>query len=259
MPPRESDRYGDEYPDDENPDRRRASGRFGPDDGGEGITEEIFEPLSPDDLSRLHYDSPGFSMGPGRMLAVEEEPSTLVARYMFPTEKFRGEWRKHWTYLFDQFAIGALATFFFGWLWGFLVRHRGGGFTTVVIILWILVIVYVSFRVADWYYDRFILTNKRIMSVKGMVTRTVAMMPLLRVTDMKYEQSALGRVFGYGTFVVESAGQEQALREVKHLPNPNELYLRIVEEMYEPEAVEAKLAAQSADAEAAVDDGGDGS
>jgi hypothetical protein len=66
-------------------------------------------------------------------------------------------------------------------------------------------------------------------------------MPLLRVTDMKYEQSALGRLLNYGTFILESAGQEQALREVKHLPNPNELYLRVVEEMYEPQAVEARL------------------
>jgi hypothetical protein len=41
--------------------------------------------------------------------------------------------------------------------------------------------------------------------------------------------------------VLESAGLDQALREVKHLPNPNELYLRVVEEMYEPQAVEARL------------------
>jgi len=31
------------------------------------------------------------------------------------------------------------------------------------------------------------------------------------------------------------------IRRVYTLPNPNELYLRIVEEMYEPEAVEARL------------------
>jgi hypothetical protein len=59
---------------------------------------------------------------------------------------------------------------------------------------------------------------------------------------MKYTQSPLGRMLNYGTFVVESAGLDQALRTVKTLPNPNELYLRIVEEMYEPEAVEARLA-----------------
>ena len=44
------------------------------------------------------------------------------------------------------------------------------------------------------------------------------------------------------TFELESAGQEQALRSITNLPNPNDLYLRIVEEMYEPEAVEARLA-----------------
>lgn len=58
---------------------------------------------------------------------------------------------------------------------------------------------------------------------------------------MKYEQSPLGRALNYGTFIIESAGQDQALREVAHLPNPNELYLRVVEEMYEPEAVEARM------------------
>jgi membrane protein YdbS with pleckstrin-like domain len=246
MPPRDSDPrdYGrDDYPDDE----------FSRPYGDAYETEEIRpEPVYADEIAGLHYDATGLPLRPGRILQIQEEPSALVARYLFPTEKFRGEWRKHWTYLADQFAYAALATFIFGWLWGYLVKHHAGTPTGVVIVVWFLVIVVIAFRVADWYYDRFILTNKRIMAVRGMVTRTVAMMPLLRVTDMKYEQSALGRIFNYGTFVVESAGQEQALREIKHLPTPNELYLRIVEEMYEPEAVEAKLAARSADLE---DDG----
>jgi membrane protein YdbS with pleckstrin-like domain len=242
MPPRDSD-PGDYRRDDEYADEYSRRGY----DDGDPQTEEIAaEPISEDELAPLHYDASGL-LRTGRVQQIEEEPSTLVARYLFPTEKFRGEWRKHWTYLFDQFAYAALATFAFGWLWGFLVKHHQGTATGVVIVLWILVMIFITFKVADWYYDRFILTNKRIMAVRGMVSRTVAMMPLLRVTDMKYEQSATGRLFNYGTFVLESAGQEQALREVKHLPNPNELYLRIVEEMYEPEAVEAKLAARSAD------------
>jgi membrane protein YdbS with pleckstrin-like domain len=241
MPPRESD--GDGYLGSE-----RDYMSYGADEPYETPTEEFAaatEGLSEDELSNLRYDASGMPLGPRRSSAVADTPSALVARYLFPTEKFRGEWRKHWTYLFDQFAYGAVATFFFGWLWGYLVKHHVGTLSTVVVILWVLVMAWVAFRVADWYFDRFILTNKRIMQVTGMVARTVAMMPLLRVTDMKYEQSASGRFFNYGTFVLESAGQEQALREVKHLPNPNELYLRIVEEMYEPEAVEAKLSAQN--------------
>jgi membrane protein YdbS with pleckstrin-like domain len=205
----------------------------------ESPTAEIGNPiLEEGELAPLKQD------GSRRVVPIEDEPSPYIARYLFPTEKFRGEWRKHWTYLFDQFAVGAVATFVFGWLWGYFAKHHLGGLSTAVIIMWILVMIWISVRVADWYFDRFVLTNKRLMTVSGMFTRTVGMMPLLRVTDMKYEQSGLGRIFRYGNFVLESAGQDQALREVKHLPNPNELYLRIVEEMYEPETVEAKLSAR---------------
>ena len=141
-------------------------------------------------------------------------------------------------------------TFLLGYLSGFLAKQNVDGLTTAAVLVWLGVMGWVGWKVADWYFDRFILTNKRVMVVNGIITRKVAMMPLLRVTDMKYEQSPLGRLLNYGTFVLESAGQDQALRDVKHLPNPNELYLRVVEEMYEPQAVEARL---GKDAEA-VDD-----
>ena len=183
----------------------------------------------------------GGSAGPRRVLPLEDEPTTLVARYLFPTERYRGEWKRHWIHLSTPLLIGAGATLLLGYLAGFLTKQNISGLVTAAVLIWLGVIGWVAWQVFDWYYDRFILTNKRVMVVNGIITRKVAMMPLLRVTDMKYEQSALGRMLNYGTFVLESAGQDQALREVKHLPNPNELYLRVVEEMYEPQAVEARL------------------
>ncbi len=201
------------------------------------------EPLhiQAEELSGLYGDGTNTPMGPRRMLPLEDEPSVLVSRYLFPTEKFRGEWRKHWIHLSQPLGIAVGATILLGWLTGFVARQGAASMITIGILAWLAVLGWVGWRVADWYYDRFILTNKRIMAISGIVDRKVAMMPLLRVTDMKYEQNATGRTLRYGTFVVESAGQDQALRVVKHLPNPNELYLRIVEEMYEPEAVEARL------------------
>jgi membrane protein YdbS with pleckstrin-like domain len=194
------------------------------------FTEEELEGLGPEG-----------GAGPRRVLPLEDEPTTLVARYLFPTERYRGEWKRHWIHLSTPLLVGAGATLALGYLAGFLTRQNISGLVTVAVLIWLGVIGWVAWRVFDWYFDRFILTNKRVMVVNGIITRRVAMMPLLRVTDMKYEQSALGRTLNYGTFVLESAGQDQALREVKHLPNPNELYLRVVEEMYEPQAVEARL------------------
>jgi membrane protein YdbS with pleckstrin-like domain len=197
--------------------------------------------IDDEEIAGLRYGPSGMPLGSRSVLPLEDEPSSLVSRYLFPTEKFRGEWKKHWIHLAKVFLIGAAATLLMGWLTGDLGRRNEGGMVTVVVLLWLAVLAYVGWRVLDWWYDRFILTNKRIMVVKGLITRSVGMMPLVRVTDMKYDQSPLGRMLNYGTFVVESAGQDQALRTVKPLPNPNELYLRIVEEMYEPEAVEARL------------------
>lgn len=201
--------------------------------------------FSEEELSGLNGDDAGFPSGPRRVLPLEDEPSTLVARYLFPTERYRGEWKRHWIHLSTPLLIGIGVTFVLGYLAGFLAKQNVNGLTTVAVLIWLGVMGWVAWGVADWYFDRFILTNKRVMVVNGIITRKVAMMPLLRVTDMKYEQSPLGRLLNYGTFVLESAGQDQALREVKHLPNPNELYLRVVEEMYEPQAVEARLGKDS--------------
>jgi membrane protein YdbS with pleckstrin-like domain len=204
--------------------------------GPEGLPE-----ISEEETAGLGGGDDDVPISQRRVLPLEDEPSALVARYLFPTERYRGEWRKHWIYLSRHILIGVLATLVLGYLAGFLAKQAMADLSVAAIVVYALILGWVAWSVADWYYDRFILTNKRVMVVKGLVTRNVAMMPLLRVTDMKYEQTPLGRFLNYGTFVLESAGQDQALREVKYLPNPNELYLRVVEEMYEPAAVEARL------------------
>lgn len=194
-----------------------------------------------EELAGLRFDASGVPLGPRRVLPLEDEPSTMVSRYLFPTERYRGEWKRHWIHLTNPLFIGVVATFVLGYLSGFLAKQNVPGLWVVAVVIWALVMSWVAWTVADWYFDRFILTNKRLMLVNGLITRKVAMMPLLKVTDMKYEQSPMGRMLNYGTFVLESAGQDQALSKVDHMPNPNELYLRIVEEMYEPAAVEARL------------------
>jgi membrane protein YdbS with pleckstrin-like domain len=194
-----------------------------------------------DDVEFAHLSNSQAGVGFDRVdLIATREPSELVRRYLFPTEKFRGEWRRHWIHLVKRLSIGVLATFVLGYLAGYFAKKNVTSALTILVLIWIAIMAWVLWDVAEWYYDRFILTNKRVMLVEGIISRNVAMMPLGRVTDMKYTQSAVGRVLGYGTFELESAGQEQALHTVKNLPNPTDLYLQVVEEMYEPEASEAR-------------------
>jgi uncharacterized membrane protein YdbT with pleckstrin-like domain len=75
--------------------------------------------------------------------------------------------------------------------------------------------------------DYFIVTSHRMILTEGLITRKVGMMPLAKVTDMSFQRCFMGRLFGYGTFVLESAGQDQALSTVDHIPYPEQLYLEV--------------------------------
>ena len=89
------------------------------------------------------------------------------------------------------------------------------------------VLLYFLQRVAARQATYFTVTDNRMILVSGFAVRKVAMMPLARVTDMSFQRSALGRLLGYGEFIIESAGQEQALRTINFLPYPEQLYLEV--------------------------------
>lgn len=84
----------------------------------------------------------------------------------------------------------------------------------------------------DWRERWFIATNKRMLSADGFIVRRVGMMPLGKVTDMKFERSISGRVLGYGTFVMENAGQDQALSRIPFVPQPEDNYRRLGDEIF---------------------------
>ena len=86
----------------------------------------------------------------------------------------------------------------------------------------------------NWRRDWFVATDKRFLLFYGFIRRKVAMMPLLKVTDMTYDRSLLGRIVGYGTFVLESAGQEQALSDIDHVPDADANYQAICTQLFGP-------------------------
>jgi len=100
----------------------------------------------------------------------------------------------------------------------------------VALVIWVAflgVLGWLSVKVWNWLEDYFVVTSQRLLLTTGIITRTVNMMPLTKVTDMSFKRSAWGRVLGYGEFVVESAGQDQALRRIRNLPYPEQLYLEV--------------------------------
>jgi uncharacterized membrane protein YdbT with pleckstrin-like domain len=75
-----------------------------------------------------------------------------------------------------------------------------------------------------WWIERIVITDKRVMLAQGIIVHNVGMMPLGKVTDLTFRRTLAGRSLGYGTMVVESAGQIQALNRIDYMPQPEEIY-----------------------------------
>jgi len=99
---------------------------------------------------------------------------------------------------------------------------------------WFGLVAWLAWKLAEWWTDYFIVTDRRLMLTTGLITRHVNTMPLAKVTDMSYQRPLIGRVLGYGVFVMESAGQDQALSKVPFVPEPDLIYLEICDLLFGP-------------------------
>ncbi len=105
--------------------------------------------------------------------------------------------------------------------------HVSSTVLLVIWLLWLLLVIRLLFKIYEWLEDYFVVTSARLLLATGVFKKSVNMMPLTKVTDMRFERSPTGRLFGFGTFIVESAGQDQALHRIDHLPYPEQLYIEV--------------------------------
>jgi membrane protein YdbS with pleckstrin-like domain len=107
------------------------------------------------------------------------------------------------------------------------IAHLNDTVLLVVWLLWLILVIRLLFKIYAWLEDYFVVTSARLLTSGGIFKKSVSMMPLSKVTDMRFERSPIGRLLGFGTFIVESAGQDQALRTIDHLPYPEQLYIEV--------------------------------
>jgi uncharacterized membrane protein YdbT with pleckstrin-like domain len=159
---------------------------------------------------------------------------SYVGRYLLSPDKEQEIFatRRHWG---SMFSVGlTFATF---WLAGFIALGLSGGagivaMTAVCFLFFSLC--WFGWFIAQWYVEVFIVTNRRVLLVSGLLTRRVAIMPLIKVTDLTFEETPLGQLLGYGSFIIESAGQHQALARVDYLPDPEVHYQQVASLLFGP-------------------------
>jgi uncharacterized membrane protein YdbT with pleckstrin-like domain len=114
--------------------------------------------------------------------------------------------RRHWMVLARSFLanavlliliiILALATFTF--------LGPGGLFATV---LFIIPVAAFSRDYLDWWYEEYIVTNRRVIQAEGIINKHVIDSSLEKVNDVVLDQSFLGRLLDYGDIQILTASE----------------------------------------------------
>lgn len=97
----------------------------------------------------------------------------------------------------------------------------------VVLALWFFVAVVPFLR---WRFTHFVLTSDRLITRAGVIAKHSREIPLERVNDIAFNQSALERMMGAGDLMVESAGERGQTR-IANVRKPEQVQLMIYKEI----------------------------
>lgn len=150
-----------------------------------------------------------------------------IDEYLLPTERRVIRVRQHWSVLLNHMTQSAIAL-------GVLVALQRYLPSSMIVdnLTWyggLVVVLRLTIFVALWWVERIVITDKRVMISQGILTQNIGMMPLTKVTDLTFRRTFTGRLMGFGTMVIESAGQIQALNEIDYMPQPEEIYEALTE------------------------------
>jgi hypothetical protein len=156
-----------------------------------------------------------------------------VKRYLKPDETRVIATRKHMVRLImPALALaGGLAAAIALNGWAYETHHARPMVVHVIWFAFLACAAYAVYGYAEWRQTWFVITGHRIMLIESthLFGRDITMLPISKMRDLAYRQTALGRFLGYATFDFASIGTEKALDLVPFLPWPEWLYQRVSE------------------------------
>jgi Bacterial PH domain len=161
----------------------------------------------------------------GSAIILSPSPRT-VGKYLSPHEEGVIVLRQHPAVLIPSIAR-ALGGLLVASAMQAVVLRNNEVLVNLVWLLWALLLLRLLLNAARWSVNYFVVTSERLLLVSGLSRRKVKGVQLTKVTDISFERSFAGQLFGYGELSVESTSQHQELQRVDFLPYPEQLYLEI--------------------------------
>lgn len=150
------------------------------------------------------------------------QPFAKYDRYLAGSEMVVDTVRRHVIVLANAFGIWFLATA------GILILatrpNMDSGFRSMAFLAFVAVSFYFVGKVAEWWIDEYVITNKRVIKIEGIITRKISTIPIGKITDTSYRRTWLGRLLKYGDMVLDTPGQDKYLPMLNKLSRPDEVY-----------------------------------
>lgn len=119
---------------------------------------------------------------------------------------------------------------------GYADRQVDNG--TFGLVVWILAALVLSWFVLRplviWATASYTVTNRRLITRMGVITRRGHDIPLARVSDVAFERGLLDRMFGCGTLIISDASTHGTVSLVD-IPHVEQVQLRLTELLHAPD------------------------
>jgi uncharacterized membrane protein YdbT with pleckstrin-like domain len=111
-----------------------------------------------------------------------------------------------------------------------LDRKIGNGIASLLV--WILALVVIVWWVLrpflDWLTATYTVTTRRLITREGLVSRKGHDIPLMRISDVAFDQGILDRMLGCGTLVISDASTHGSVR-LHDIPHVEDVQRRLTE------------------------------
>ena len=147
--------------------------------------------------------------------------------------------RTHVKALFVPALVLIVAAGVGGYLSSLPDDNRKVWLTLIWVVAGLVIAVYSIWPFLNWLTTTYTVTNRRLTTHSGVITRTGHDIPLARISDVAYEKGVVDRILACGTLVISDAS-EQGRVELHDVPRVEKLQLELSDLLFHGDRHTAK-------------------
>ena len=153
-----------------------------------------------------------------------------LSKQLGTNERILHSERHHWIFPLSELvrwvlvalAVLVIVVFFDVWL------LPAAGWVRFGYLILLVPLARIAWGFVAWRVNMYVVTNRRVVEVSGIVNKRVSDSSLEKLTDVILTQSLLGRILGYGTIEVLTAASSAGVNFLKQIARPMEFKTAMV-------------------------------